>query len=102
MLVILRIQQRFSVRHEQEFLELERRFIELEKNDPRYPQGRRSRPLAGSLPVHTLIWEAEFPSLEAAREALRFMGADPAHEELLARQVPFIEDVKIEYYETFP
>ena len=102
MSVNLRILQRFGVQHEKEFLELERLFIALEQRDPNFPQGRRSRPISGAQPLHTLIWECEFPGLDAARQALDFMANHPAHEELFAQQARFIEEVRIEFYEIFP
>jgi hypothetical protein len=94
----MRIIQQFSVRHEREFMELEKRFAELEASRPDFPQGRRLQPIAAGEPCHTLIWEGDFPDLEAARRTLDLFAGDAAHEALLQRQSRWIEKVRIEFY----
>jgi hypothetical protein len=98
MAVIMRIIQQFDVRHEAEFMALERQFAQLERARADYPQGRRLQPISSSEPVHTLIWEGEFPDLEAARRALDFFAGDAEHEELLAQQKPFFQQVRVEFF----
>ena len=49
-------------------------------------------------PVNTLIWECDFPNLEAAQRALDLFSGDGAHEELFRDQAPFINNVRIEFY----
>ncbi len=95
----MRILQQFDVRREKEFLELERRFAALEKSRPDLPQGKRMKPISGSEPCNTLVWQSEFPSLNDARKALDAFSADEAHEALFARQSEFFKSVKIEFYE---
>lgn len=98
MSVTMRIVQRFDPCHEREFMELEREFARLEAERPDYPKGRRMQPISGGHPCNTLLWEAEFPDLEAARSALDFFHGDAAHEKLLAKQLPYFKDVRIEFY----
>ena len=98
MSVTMRILQRFDVRHEKEFLELERQFAELEQRRPDYPKGRRMQPISGMLPCNTLVWECEFPDLDSARAALAFFEGDAEHEELFRKQSRFFEEVRVEFY----
>jgi hypothetical protein len=98
MSVTLRILQRFDPRHEKEFMDLEARFAALEAQRPDYPKGRRRQPIASAEPCNTLIWECDFPDLNSAHQVLNFFAGDPAHEALLAQQLPFFEQVKIEFY----
>ncbi len=95
----LRILQRFDPRHEKEFLELEKQFAELEKQHPELPQGRRMKPFSGSEPCNTLVWQGEFPTLDEAQAALTAFSSNDRHEELLAKQLPYFRDVRIELYE---
>ena len=97
--VTMRILQQFDVRKEKEFLELERRFAALERSRPELPQGRRMKPISGSEPCNTLVWQGEFASLDEARKALDSFAADETHEELFAEQSEFFKSVRIEFYE---
>ena len=99
MSVTMRITQQYDVRHEKEFLALEREFAALEASRPDYPKGRRMKPISSSLACNTLVWECGFPDLEAARKALDFFAGDAAHEALFARQVPFFQNVHVEFFE---
>jgi antibiotic biosynthesis monooxygenase (ABM) superfamily enzyme len=99
MSVTMPIIQRFNAPHEREFMALEREFAALEASRPDYPRGRRLQPMAANAPCNSLIWEAEFNDLESARRALDFFAGDAAHEELLERQRPFFEEVRIELYQ---
>lgn len=96
MSVTLRVIQTFDPAREEEFLRLERRFAALERARPDLPQGRRQRMLLGGLPVHTLVWEGDFPDLATAWSAFTRYGADPQHEELAAQQRPLLRTVLIE------
>jgi hypothetical protein len=98
MSVTMRIVQRFDAGREREFMQLEQRFAALEASRPDYPKGKRLQPLAGIEPCNTLIWEAEFADLEAARRALDFFAGDSAHEELLRQQAPLFQQVRVEFY----
>jgi len=86
---LLRFVQRFRPADEAAFMALERQFAALERKKRGYPRGRRSRPYAGREPLHTLIWEGEFPSLEAAQRALARLAGDPDHARLLRKQLPY-------------
>jgi hypothetical protein len=86
---VLRFVQRFRPADEAAFLTLERKFAALERRKRGFPRGRRLRPFAGREPSHTLIWECEFPSLEAARRGLARISGDPDHGRLLRRQIPY-------------
>ncbi len=98
MSITMRILQRFDARHEKEFMELEKKFAELEAARPDYPMGRRLQPLAAAEPCNTLVWECEFPDLESANKVLDFFAGDAAHETLLEKQIQFFEKVRIEFY----
>ena len=99
MSVIMRIIQRFDARYESAFMELERKFAQLEADRPDYPKGKRMQPISGGEPCNTLVWECEFPDIQSARDTLDFFHGDAAHEALLEKQLPFFEQVKIEFYE---
>lgn len=98
MSITMRIVQQFDPSHEREFMELEKRFAELEKTRRDFPKGRRMQPISGTEPCNTLIWQCEFPTLEAAHETLAFFEGDASHEDLLVKQLPFFRQVKIEFY----
>jgi len=98
---LLRFVQRFEPSHRQEFLDLERRFVELERDDPRLPKGKRYLASLGREPQNTLIWECEFASLPGALEGAAAFDAHPRHDELFALQVPYIIESYTEVYEAF-
>jgi hypothetical protein len=99
MSVTMRILQEYDVRHEREFLALERKFADLERTRPDFPKGRRLKPISAAAACNTLVWQGEFPSLDAANAALAFFEGNPAHEELFRQQVPFFRSVRVEFYE---
>ena len=99
MAFMLRFVQRFRIDSQKAFLELERRFTELERKTPGMPRGRRMRPVAGRDPNHTLIWEAEFPTLADLHAALGAMEALPQHAALFEQQSPLMLEGHTEIYE---
>ncbi len=99
MSVTMRIIQEFDPSHEREFMALEKQFAELEARRPDYPKGRRLQPISGALASHTLVWECEFPDLDSARAALGLFEGDAEHEALAAKQSPYFENVRVEFYE---
>jgi hypothetical protein len=99
MAYVLRFVQRFRISDQDAFLELERKFAELEKKTAGAPRGRRMRPVAGREPGQTLIWEFEFPSLEKVHAALDGMAGDPEHGRLFALQSPMMLEAYTEIYE---
>ena len=95
----MRIIQRFDASHENEFMELEKLFARLEAERTDYPKARRMQPISGAEPCNTLIWECEFPDIASAHAVLDFFHGDAAHEELLAKQLPYFEQVRIEFHQ---
>jgi len=93
---VLRFVQRFRPADEKAFMALERKFAALERKKRGFPRGQRRRPYAGREPVHTLVWESTFPTLEAAQAALSRIAADPDHEKLLRKQIPYFLDAYTE------
>ena len=85
---VLRFVQRFRARDEAAFMALESQFAALERRKG-WPKARRSRPVSGRDPVHTLVWECELDTLAEAHALAARMAADPDHARLLKRQVPF-------------
>ena len=95
---VLRFVQRFRAADEAAFMALEREFAALEVRKG-WPRGRRSRPLAGREPAHTLVWECELASLATVHDAVATMSGDPDHERLLKQQIPFFLEAWTEVYE---
>jgi len=98
--VLMRILQQFDPARETEFMDLEKKFHELEMKRPDYPKGRRMQPISGGEPANTLVWQYEFPDLETAYKTLNFFSGDDGHEELFKDQVKFMKQIKIEFYKT--
>ena len=98
MSITMRIMQQFDPTKENEFMELEKKFAELEKKRPDYPNGKRMQPISAAEPCNTLIWQCEFKDIESAYKVLDFFNDDEAHEKLFEQQAPFFKQVKIEFY----
>ena len=98
--IVMRIIQQFDPNHEHEFMVLEQKFDELEKNPPDYPKDKRMQPISASEPVNTLIWQYEFPDIETTYKTLDFFSGDEGHEMLFRQQVEFMKKVKVEFYKT--
>jgi hypothetical protein len=98
--IVMRILQQFEPSHEQEFMALEQKFDELEKQRPDYPKGKRMQPVSANEPVNTLIWQYEFPDIETAHKTLDFFSGDEGHEVLFRKQVAFMKEIRIEFYKT--
>jgi hypothetical protein len=97
----LRFVQKISQKDKENFLDLELKFIEFEKKNPHMPQGKRYVPLTGREPSNTLIWECEFETLEALIQQFQALNADANHEELLQKQIVYMEDSYAEIYKEF-
>lgn len=95
----LRLVQRFEESKRDKFIELERKFMELEKNKEGFPAGRRFLPYMGREALNTLIWECEFPTLEEVNKALSFMSENPYHEELFKQQSQYFKESYVEIYQ---
>lgn len=100
MAYILRFTQSYLPAHHKAVLELEARFEQLERDNPRFPQGRRYQPLASGEPNHSLVWECEFPSFAAVEEALKTIEADPTHTELFLKQSQFFTSMRTDIFKT--
>lgn len=96
----LRLVQKFSEGNREDFVRLEREFAQLEKDDVRYPRGKRYTPITGRDGKNTLIWEAEFGTLEEVFAAMNFMSGDPKHEALYAVQSKYFLESYMEILET--
>lgn len=99
MAIILKIIQRFQTSKRNEFMELERQFAALEHKGVSL-KGERMTPLVSREPGNTLIWQARFPSLAAAEEALKKIAASPEHTRLYDQQKQYMTDTWTEFYET--
>ena len=98
MSIIMRIIQQFDPTKEDQFMDLEKKFAELESARPDYPKGTRMQPISGVEPCNTLIWQYEFPDIQSAYDTLDFFQGDEAHENLFEKQLPFFKQAKIEFY----
>lgn len=93
---ILRFVQRYRPEDREAFMNLEAQFAAMEKRRTDWLQGRRRQPYSGREPSNTLIWETELPMLAEVQQALARIAADPEHEELFRKQVPFMTDAYTE------
>ncbi len=93
--------QRFKQYSKIQFLELERLFIKLEETQSDFPKAKRYIPVTGKEPSNTMIWEAEFDSLEAACKALHIIESNTTHDELFGKQSEFMLDSYTEIYQQF-
>jgi hypothetical protein len=100
MSIVMRIIQRFDPAREDEFMALERKFDELEKQRPDFPKGMRMQPISSAEPVNSLIWQCEFPDMKSAVSALDFFNGDSNHEKLYKQQVEYMNTIRIEFYKT--
>ena len=98
MSITMRIVQEFDIRNEKEFMEMEEQFAKLEAARNDYPKARRMQPVSASLPCNTLIWECDFPDIDTAYKTLDFFSSDDEHETLLAKQLPYFKNMRIEFY----
>ena len=82
----LRFVQKIDQAKKNEFLEIERKFMNFEKENPHMPQGTRYLPISGKEPTNTLIWECGFDTLEELMAQFQAIYDNPEHEELLKQQ----------------
>ena len=97
----LRLVQEIKKEYQDRFLELEREFVALEERDPTMPRGRRYLPVTGKEPTNTLIWEAEYETLEEAVRMLAVMEQNEEHTALLAEQIGCMRRTWTELYKSF-
>jgi hypothetical protein len=96
--IVMRISQQFDPGQEQQFMDLEKKFDELEKSRPDFPKGKRMQPVAASEPNNTLIWQYEFQDIQSAYKTLDFFNGDEVHEMLFRKQVVFMKQVRVEFF----
>jgi hypothetical protein len=96
--IFMRISQQFDPGQEQQFMDLEKKFDELEKSRADFPKGQRMQPIAASEPNNTLIWQHEFQDIQSAYKTLDFFNGDEEHENLFRKQVIFMKQVKVEFF----
>ena len=94
----LRFVQVFKQENIKEYLSIEKQFAEFEKAHPEAPKGKRYLAYAGRDASDTLIWECDFPTLEAVCKAQQFFLTDSQHEELYQKQSAYIVKTYIEIY----
>ncbi|MGE5612873.1 MAG: hypothetical protein ACM3XR_00545 [Bacillota bacterium] len=94
----LRYVQHFKQNHFKDFIELEKKFIELENSIKDFPRGKRFLPYMGKEPLNTLIWECEFDSMEELQKAHDLIQNNSSHEELYNKQVRYFLDSYTEIY----
>lgn len=95
----MRFVQYFDKRDSEMFLNLEKKFVELEEKTPDMKNGRRYVPVIGKEPTNTMIWEGEFETLEAAIEDLKVIQGSSEHDDLLDEQIKYMRDTYVEIYE---
>jgi hypothetical protein len=96
---VVRFVQEYAPADRGAFLELEARFAQMERRRADLPTGRRMQPYAGAEPTHSLVWEASFPTLADALEAIDRIDADDEHDELFREQAPLMTRSRTEIYE---
>jgi hypothetical protein len=96
---VVRFVQEYAPAERGAFLQLEARFAELERRRQDWPRGRRMQPYAGAESTHSLVWEASFPTLVEALEAIDRIAADEEHEILFREQAPLMTRARTEIYE---
>lgn len=99
MKIYMRMLWEFDIAHEERFMELEKKFVELEHRRPDYPKGgKRLQPISGLSPCNSITWEKEFDSLEQAYAMVQFFRGDEEHEKLAELQRPLFRNFRIEFY----
>lgn len=94
----MRFVQYFDKSDSEAFLTLEKKFVELEQKTSGMKNGKRYLPVIGREPTNTMVWEAEFDSMEAAVSALQFIESSSEHDELLDEQIRYMRDTYVEIY----
>ena len=94
----LRFVQTFDKKNEETFWALEKKFVELEEKTPELKRGNRYVPVMGREPANTLVWEAEYDSLEEAMNVIGLLENNDEHSELLRHQIAFMRDTYVELY----
>jgi hypothetical protein len=96
---VLRFVQRYRPDQRTNFMKVEAKFAAMEQRRSDLAKGRRLQPHTGREPSHTLIWEAEFPTLAEAEAAVAKLSADAEHEALFGEQAPYMTETYTEINE---
>ena len=95
----MRMLWQFDITEEARFMELEKKFVELETRRKDYTKGgRRMQPISAQMPCNSITWEKEFNSLEEAYAMVQFFRGDDEHEKLAELQRPLFREFRIEFY----
>lgn len=97
----LRFVQEIKKEYQDRFLEIEKKFIELEEKDPSMPRGKRYLPVMSKEPTNTFIWEAEYETMEKAMRMLQAIEDNDSHTALLAEQIGCMARTWTELYKSF-
>lgn len=97
----LRFVQIFKQEYAKEYLGIEKKFAEFEKDHAAAPVGRRYLSCAGRDASNTLIWECDFPTLEEVHKAQAFFLTDTTHDDLFQTQAMYIIGTYTEIYKPF-
>lgn len=97
----LQFKQEFIEEFRSEFLELEKEFVKLERENNGFPKGKRSIPFSGLDCTNILIWECEFEDMEKLFSAINILKQNTKHEELYELQKKYIVKAYTSIYESF-
>jgi len=87
MKIYMRMLWEFDITEESRFMELEKKFVELENRRPDYPKGgKRLQPISGQSPCNSITREKEFDSLEEAYAMVQFFRGDACRTSTTALQ----------------
>jgi hypothetical protein len=75
--------------------------ILLEESAAEFPKGKRYLPYAEREALYTLIWECEFPTLQAVQDVLDSVNRDPHHAAWFQHHVQFFDEAFFEIYQPF-
>lgn len=95
----LRFVQYFDKSDTEAFWKWEKKFVELEEKTPELKVGRRYAPIIGREPTNTMIWEAEYDTMEEAVRVLETLDQNSEHDELLENQIKYMRDTYVELYQ---
>lgn len=97
----LRFVQRFQLSKQTKFMDIEKQFAAFEQQYPEFPKGKRYTPVTGQMPANTLVWECDFESMDALRQAHDFLMGDDRHEDLFQVQAEYMLDAYTEIYQPY-
>ena len=96
----LRFVQEIKVKNQAEFLELEQKFAQLEREENSLVCGKRYLSVMGNIPSNTFIWEYEFETLREALDVLYDLEQNQEHTALFAKQSQWIQRTWTELYKS--